>query len=158
MDNLISQSLPAEVVAAAQQHLTDLRALLAPYLVSLTPTERQTMPKMGEKSASFVQKAADYSATLSLYIPEYVDGAGLRLDASVHTDLLPIYSALLGLLNDVDSTRLQAGSEGYTAALLVYAALQAAAKQNQPGTQAAVGDLSTRFAAQRGNAKPLKTA
>lgn len=157
MDNKIAAAIPAATLAQAQQHLDALRTLLAPYLVSLTPEERQTQAKMGDKSTAFVQKAADYSTALAKFIPEYVDGAGLRLDAGVHADLLPVHAALAGLLADVDSTRLQAGSEGYTAALLVYAALQAAAKQNQPGTQAAVGELSERFAAQ-GQRKAKPTA
>ena len=157
MENQVSQPIPAEALAQVQQHLTAVRALLAPYLVPLTPEQRQDLPKMGDKSVSFVQKAADYSAALAPYIPAYVDGAGLRTDARVSADLLPVYTALLGLTTDVDSTRLEAGSEGYSAALLVYAALQAAAKQNQPGTQAAVSELGERFAAQGlRKAKPKK--
>ena len=148
MENQVSQPIPAEALAQVQQHLTAVRALLAPYLVPLTPEQRQDLPKMGDKSVAFVQKAADYSTALAPYLPAYVDGAGLRTNARVSADLLPVYTALLGLTTDVDSTRLEAGSEGYSAALLVYAALQAAAKQNQPGTQAAVSELGERFAAQ----------
>lgn len=148
MDNKITQAIPAATLTQATALLDQLRALLAPYLLSLTPAEREQMPKMGDKSLAFVQKAADYSTSLAAALPAYIDGAALRTDASVSAALLPLYAALLGLTTDVDSTRMEAGSEGYTASLLVYGALQAAAKQNQPGTQAAVGELGTRFKAQ----------
>lgn len=152
MENQVSQLVPADRLAQVQQHLDAARALLAPYLVPLTPEQRQELPKMGDKSVAFVQKAAEYSTALA----PYLDAAGLRTDARVSTDLLPVYTALLGLTTDVDSTRLAAGSEGYSAALLVYAALQAAAKQNQPGAQAAMGELGERFAAQRLNTRKPK--
>jgi len=157
MDNKVAHSIPADKLAQATEHLAALRTLLAPYLVSLSPEERAALPKMGDKSVAFVQKAAAYSESLPQYLPAYVDGAALRLDAQVSADLLPVYQGLLALTTDVDSTRLEAGSEGYSAALLVYAALQAAAKQSQPAAQAAVGELSERFAAQRLNARKAKS-
>jgi len=158
MDNKVSQAIPEATLQQALDHLTQVRALLAPYLLSLTPDERAKMPKMGEKSVEFVTKAADYSQSLAQLLPGYVDGQALQVDVSVYQGLLPLYSLLHGLVTDVDSTRLEAGSEGYTVALLVYAALQAAAQQNQPGAQAAVEALSTRFAAQRNNARKKKQA
>ncbi len=43
---------------------------------------------------------------------------------------------------------MEAGSEGYTAALVAYSALKTAASLNQPGAQAAVTKLEPRFAGQ----------
>ncbi|WP_201978993.1 hypothetical protein [Hymenobacter rubidus] len=48
----------------------------------------------------------------------------------------------------MDRTRMEAGSEGYTAALVAYSALKTAASLNQPGAQAAVTKLEPRFAGQ----------
>ncbi|WP_156176255.1 hypothetical protein [Hymenobacter terrenus] len=48
----------------------------------------------------------------------------------------------------MDSTRIEAGSEGYTSALVAYSALKTAAELNQPGAQTAVTELKPRFADQ----------
>lgn len=69
MENQVSQPVPADKLAQVQQHLDAARALLAPYLVPLTPEQRQDLPKMGDKSVAFVQKAADYSTALAPYLP-----------------------------------------------------------------------------------------
>ena len=55
-------------------------------------------------------------------------------------------------------TRMVAGSEGYSAALIGYGALQGAAKNNQPGAQAAVAELAPRFARPAKAAKPVPAA
>ena len=147
--NLVTTAIPAADLKKVLDLLGQVRQVLSPYLVALTPEERTQMPKMGDKSLSFVSKAAEYGASLSAVLPPYLDTDALRVDAAVSEDLLPVFQQLLALTTDVESTRMEAGSEGYSAALLVYAALQAAAKANQPGAQAAVEQLGTRFAAQR---------
>lgn len=148
MQNLVSQAIPAKVVADALQSIRDACAVLTPYLVSLTPEEREELPKMGDKSVAFVTKAAEYAQSLSKLMPPYLDVEGLVVDAGVNASLLPLFQELNGLATDVDSTRLEAGSEGYTAALTAYGALKTAAHLNQPGAQAAVAELQPRFAGQ----------
>ncbi|MBC8083843.1 MAG: hypothetical protein H7Z21_11580 [Hymenobacter sp.] len=148
MNNLVTQIIPAEVLADALQRVREARAALAPYLIALTPDERATLPKMGDKSVSFVTKAAEYAQSLPKLMPQYLDVAALTTDAGVSADLLAIYQVLDGFTTDVDSTRMQAGSEGYTAALMAYGALKSAATANQPGAQAAVDELEPRFAGQ----------
>lgn len=148
MSNLVSQAIPAKTLADALQHLREARALLAPYLVALQPEERAALPKMGDKSVAFVTKAAEYAQSLPKLMPQYLDVDGLVTDAGVNADLLPVYQELDGFTTDVDSTRMQAGSEGYTSALLVYTACKLGADSNQPGAAAAVAELETRFAGQ----------
>lgn len=148
MANLVTQAIPAKILADALKAVRDARAALAAYLVPLTPEERSALPKMGDKSLAFVTKAAEYAQTLPTLMPQYLDVAGLAVDAGVSADLLPLYQELLGLTTDVDSTRMEAGSEGYTAALVAYSALKTAASLHQPGAQAAVAELEVRFAGQ----------
>ena len=154
MANLVSQAIPASVLADVLQNVRDARKKLAPYLTPLTPEQRSDLPKMGDKSLAFVTKAADYAQTLGSLMPQYLDVTGLVTDAGVSADLLPVYQELLGLTTDVESTRMQAGSEGYTASLVAYGALKTAAHQNQPGAQAAVAELETRFVGQGKRKKP----
>ncbi|MBO2009733.1 hypothetical protein [Hymenobacter negativus] len=153
MNNLVNQAIPAKVLADALKSIREARALVAPYLISLTPEERAALPKMGDKSLAFVSKAAEYAQSLPTLMPQYLDVASLAIDAGVNADLLPLYLELNGFTTDVDSTRMEAGSEGYTASLVAYSALKTAASLNQPGAQAAVTVLEPRFAGQ-GRAKP----
>ncbi|MEM9672777.1 MAG: hypothetical protein ACFB15_16335 [Cyclobacteriaceae bacterium] len=60
-DNVKSVQLPAKNLAAAKQKLEELQALLAPYLISLTPPERQMCPKMRDKTLLFVEKDMNYA-------------------------------------------------------------------------------------------------
>ena len=153
MQNLVAQAIPAPTLASVLKKVRDAHAELAKYLVSLTPAERESLPKMGDKSLAFVTKAAEYAQSLPGLMPPYLDVPGLVVDAGVSADLLPLYLELNGFMTDVDSTRMEAGSEGYIAALVAYGALKTAAQLNQPGAQAAVAELEPRFAGQ-GKRKP----
>ncbi len=152
MNNLNTVVIPADVLAGALAKIREARAALAPYLHPLTPQQREDLPKMGDKSLAFVTKVAEYAQSLPALMPSYLDAAGLAIDAATSNALLPIYLETDALALDLDSTRMVAGSEGYAAALIGYGALQGAAKDNQPGAQAAVAELAPRFA------RPAKAA
>lgn len=48
MDNKINFSIPDEVIADVTSKLNDIGTQLKPFLIALTPTERQELPKMGD--------------------------------------------------------------------------------------------------------------
>ena len=146
MDNVNDQLIPAAVLAGALKKIREARADLAPFLHPLTTKQRQEIPKMGDKTLAFVTKVAGYAQSLTKLMPTYMDVPGLVVDAATSNDLLEVYQELDGFTTDVDSTRMVAGSEGYTAALMGYGALQSAAQDKQPGAQAAVTELAPRFA------------
>ena len=148
MSNLVTQAIPAKTLADALQHVREARASLAAYLISLTPEERQSLPKMGDKSLAFVTKAAEYAQSLPKLMPSYLDVPGFVADASVSADLLELFLELDGFTTDVDSTRMEAGSESYTGALMAFNSLKGAAHAKQAGAQAAVDVLEVRFAGQ----------
>jgi len=54
--------------------------LLAPYLVLLTRDERHDLPKMSEKSLSFISKVNDYCASNPEFVPTFLDAAELDKD------------------------------------------------------------------------------
>jgi hypothetical protein len=47
-DNKHIRAIPADVLAQAQTKINEIAALLAPYIVVLTPAERHEFPKMGK--------------------------------------------------------------------------------------------------------------
>jgi hypothetical protein len=60
-DNQHTQVIPSTVLTQVQTKINEAAALFAPYLLALTPAERHELPKMGEKTIGFVEKAYDFA-------------------------------------------------------------------------------------------------
>ncbi len=148
MANDFNLSIPAATVQQVQQHLDAIKTILAPYLISLTPEERKTLPRMADKTVAFVTKTADYAANSPAFVPPFVDPVELTQDVAGVSALTPLRQQLEQLALDTDSTVMVAGSEAYTTALTIYANIKFLAKNKQPGAQAAYEDLKERFAGQ----------
>jgi hypothetical protein len=147
MENKHVIPIPPEVLAQAQSHIETALGLLAPYLLPLTPTERHDLPKMGDKTLSFVEKARDYAHQYPQLCPSYLNLDDFDNDLSDATGLRRMHIAAKQLSDDIDDTVLVAGSEAYQAALIFYNAVKAAAEQDVPGAKEVYNDLKTRFPA-----------
>ncbi len=145
MPNVFHSDIPAAAVADVQKHLDAIKALLEPYLLSLTPDERKSMLRMADKTVAFVQKTVDYATANPAFVPPFVDLAELKQDTAGMAALTPLRQQFEQLALDLDSTVMVAGSEAYANALTVYGSVKFLAKNKQPGAQAAYDDLSTRF-------------
>jgi hypothetical protein len=145
MSNEFNQTIPPAVLQQVQQHLDAIKGALAPYLTSLTPEERKTMPRMADKTVAFVTKTADYAASTPAFVPGFVDLAELTQDVAGVSALTPLRQQFEQLALDTDSTVMLAGSEAYTNSLTIYTNIKFLAKNKQPGAQAAYDDLSVRF-------------
>ncbi|MDR2042282.1 MAG: hypothetical protein LBP98_08210, partial [Tannerella sp.] len=119
--------------------------LLAPYLLPLTPTERRDMPKMGDKTLSFIKKAQDYAHQYPQFCPSYFNISGFDTDMTDATGLRTVHISARQLSDNIDDTIMVAGSEAYQAALVFYNAVKAAAAQDIPGAKEVYADLKARF-------------
>lgn len=119
---------------------------LVPQLVNLTPTDRMTIPKMGNLTQSFVTDALTVAENNPQFVPPYVDTAGMRADLEYARALAAVESKLRSLLEKVSDTRMLAGSEAYSAALLVYHSLEGAERSSTPGAGSLRAQLASRFA------------
>jgi hypothetical protein len=140
----ISATLDAETVENVIKHLAEVRAML-PFLVNLTPDERQTIPKMGVKTMPFVDKTLDYAAVNPHLVPPYFNAAELLRDVTLAKQLLQIQNIIAQLYESVSDTSLAVGSEAYTASLTFYNTVKSATKSNVPGTDTIYEDLKKRF-------------
>ena len=91
-----------------------------PFLVDLTPDERRTLPKMGDKSRAFVSRALDVAAQSSDFLPRSFDVDEMRRDVELADALQAITISLMRLSEMVDDTATAVGSEAYSGALVVY--------------------------------------
>lgn len=143
MDNRINATLSKADSDTILEAIAQIRQLL-PFLIDLTPEERQTLPKMGDKSRAFVSQALQLAENDDSYLPRSFDVAEMKRDVELAESLYPIMVALKQLSEFVDDTHIQVGSEAYTAALVVYQS----AKRNGQGAalDGLLDSLGQRFA------------
>ena len=138
-------TVPPEVIAQAKDLANQLTALLSPYVDALTPEERISILKMGDKTIDFVIKALEYVKTNPQFAPAYLNVEGLNTDVAAVNGLTEIEQPVKSLAMQLDDTIMVAGSEAYTAALTFYNSVKEAAKRNVPGAKAIADDLKVRF-------------
>lgn len=149
MDNKINFSIPDELIADVTVKLTDVSNQLKQFMIALTPTERQELPKMGDSTLPFVQKCLGYCQSDPEFAPAFIDFEGLSADMKVYEQLLPIYRLVLQLENKLNDTSMEAGAESYISALAYYNSVKMATKSDAPGAKAIYEDLKKRFAKEK---------
>jgi hypothetical protein len=71
-------AIPDATITQVHGQISAVKQTLQPYIIALTPHERQTMLKMGDKSLAFVEKAHDYAADNPTLTPSYLGYGGFR--------------------------------------------------------------------------------
>lgn len=135
MENRIEATLSTADRQAALDALALVRSKL-PFLIDLTPDDRQSLLKMGDKSRAFVAQALTIAEQDDSFLPRSFDTAEMRQDVQLIEALAPIMVAVTQLNEMLGDTFALVGSDAYSAALLVYNALKA------KGGNGALDDLS----------------
>ncbi len=142
-ESRVSGTLSAEDQAAVMQAIATIRERM-PFLTDLTPEERRALPKMGNKSRTFVTKALDVAIQNMGIVPRAFDVDEFKRDVELALALFPILTALDQLQELVDDTYVAVGSEAYAAALLIYNVAKAHGKGE--GLDVALDEMGQRFA------------
>ena len=124
--------IEATVTNADSQAVLDALALVRtklPFLVSLAAEDRQSLPKMGDKSRAFVAQALAIAEQNDQFLPRSFDVSEMRKDVDLAEAIYPILVAATQLLERLEDTYKLVGSDAYAAALVVYRA----AKDNGEG-------------------------
>jgi hypothetical protein len=156
MPNQINTPIPPSDLAKALDHLKQARAALTPYLYPLTPDERKTLYKMGDKSVGFMQKLLIYATDTPSFVPSFINLDEVKQDVGVAADLSAVEQFAAQLALDLDSTKMLAGSEGMDQSTPIYQNIKFMAEQNQPGAQAAYDDLRQHFTGRPSKKGPPK--
>ena len=144
MDNKVSVTISEEASANIQQAIAVIIDNL-PVLINLKEEERQALPKMGDKTVAFVSKTLAYAMQNPRVVPAFLEMPEFEKDVNAVIDLRKVLIPLQQLVEELDDTTLQAGSEAYTAALVFYSAVKGAAKAGEPGMKTIYADLQARF-------------
>ena len=103
LENRVSATLTPEDRQAVMDAIATIREKLS-FLIDLSPEERRTSPKMGDKSRAFVKKAAEVAQQNEGILPRAFDLDEMRKDVQPTEDLYPILLALGQLHELVDDT------------------------------------------------------
>lgn len=143
--NQISVEIPETVISDVNKKLQECRSLLAPYLQGLTPEQRESIFKMGDKTVATVQKVEDYTETNPEFAPSYMDQPEFHKDVAVVNGLSPLRNLANQLVSDLSDTIMLAGNEALLSALLYYGSVKEASSKGVATAKPIYEDLSKRF-------------
>lgn len=139
----ISVTLSEADMQAVRASLDAIRAKL-PFLVALTPKERQKLVKMGEKSVAFVKQCLQTVKDNPDLMPPTFNRQEFERDVDLASSLLGLLLLMQDLCAKLDDTLLAVGSEAMQQSLDVYAQVKLTAKRDAQ-LKATFEQLSTRY-------------
>ena len=145
MNNKHAQEVPTSVLAEAKSKIKEVIDMLAPYTLTITPSERHELPKMGEKTLSFVSKSYELALQNPKLCPSYLDMDEFSIDFNDSQNFRPLMNLAQQLEGAIDDTRMVAGSEAFQAALIFYNAVKQAASKDVPGAKEVYAELKKRY-------------
>ncbi|WP_109830762.1 hypothetical protein [Reichenbachiella versicolor] len=144
-ENLVSVQISTENLDKINAAIAELNNTLKPILTSLTSEQRMELPKMGEGNTTFVEKALDYAVSNPEFAPPYMDVSEMGIDVKAVDELTKIYRPLKLIMEQLDDTILQSGSEAYVASLAYYNSVKMGSRMNVPDAKPIYDDLKKRF-------------
>jgi hypothetical protein len=138
-------AIPDAVVAQSLTKLNEVREMIAPCVVPLTPTDRHEIPKMGAKTLEFVENAYTLARANPGLVPGFLDMEVFEADFTDAHNLVELSTTARQVYEDISDTGMAAGSEAYQEALVFYNSVKVAASQNVDGAKAVYETLKTRF-------------
>jgi hypothetical protein len=148
IDNKISLIVSPAQKAAIEAAIEALRtALTGPVnlLNNLTAEERQSIPKIGDKTLAFDQKCDTYMTQNPVLVPGFVNRPEYDKDGALVDALLPCLRALTPLCEGLSDTITVAFSDRYYADLSFYQSVKTAAQRNVAGSDTIYNDLKQRW-------------
>jgi hypothetical protein len=130
---------------AINASIQTLQTKLLPLLVTISADERMTLPKMGDKTVSFVQKTLEYCKQNPDLVPPYLDVAELNTHTQACGQVKSMYQALLQITDTLWDTMLLTGSEAYSESLKFYHSVKHANKAKIQKAETIYNDLAVRF-------------
>jgi hypothetical protein len=150
-----SKEIPVTVLEELKRKVKEMGDLLNPYALALTPQERRTLPKMGEKTVSFVEKAHELATDNPDLCPHFFRLDEFTIDIKDATGLRSVKTGVVQVQEVLDDIELLAGSEAYQAALAFYNYVKMLAARDVPQAKAVYEELKKRFPSV-GRKKPVE--
>jgi hypothetical protein len=139
----INASLSEEKVSLIKQAVQVIRENM-PFLLALSPDERKTMLKAGQKSEGFLNRIATMAREHPELVPPAVDVISFQNDAELFDALGRFSPELTALTESIEDTRMVAGSEAMATGLMLYGIFKQA-KRQVAGLDDVLVDVGARF-------------
>ncbi len=143
--NLVSLNITEADLTEIKAAINVLTTKLLPHLKTLSPEDRMELPKMGNKTISFVQKTIEHCEENPELVPNFMDVAELTTDFQSVEALRVMYQPLLRVTEGLSDTIILAGSEAFSGALMFYNSIKNAMKSKIQKAEGIYKDLSARF-------------
>ncbi len=114
-----------------------------PFLIALSNSQRRMLPKLGDKTRTFVEKAMEVATQNADFLPRSFDVEAMRRELRLFEGLYPILLSLTQLQELVADTHMVAGSEAYACARTVYHSAKANGKD--AGINTVIDELGRRY-------------
>lgn len=144
-DNRISTEITPQKKAAITAAIQALKTELQGIIINLNVDERQSLPKIGDRTLAFDEKCKAYMASRPELVPGFVNLAEMAKDRKLVADLLPCLQELAPICEGIEDTISLAYTDIYTGDLAFHANVKQAAKRGVPGTDTIYADLKERF-------------
>jgi hypothetical protein len=141
--NLISASIAAETKADILKQLSDIRTKLD-FLLTLQPEDVQSLFKVGNGFAPFVDKAYTVAAGHPQILPGVFDVEEFKKDYTLAKDIMAITDEVNELSNGLQNTLTAANSDALVGALEVYAAVKQH-RDKVPGLNVVANEMAVFF-------------
>ena len=145
--NLVSSEITDEQLTAVNTALETIKNNL-PFLISLSPHDRQSLVKVGNSFKPFVDKISEVLNQNPDIVPGIFDSDEFQKDLTLAVKLTPIHENLKSLMESVEDTLIAVKSDSLQASLDIYASVQAA-KDKKPGMDVIYADLKKFFPRKR---------
>jgi hypothetical protein len=143
--NMFSLELNQQDVAEINKAIATLKAKLMPALKAVKSEEKSELPKMGDKTFSFVTKALEHCESNPELVPPFLDASEFRKDLKSIETLRSFYSPIEQIAEMLSDSMTLAGSDAYSAALMFYGSVKSAKKSNVAKAGTIFDDLSSKF-------------
>jgi hypothetical protein len=143
--------LSVEDKTAIANAVNVLTTKLQPYLIALSPNERNNLPKINDKTFSFVNKATEYAGTNPEFTPIHIDVDSLTADVNTVAALRSIAGVLEQTVAYLNDTILLTGSEALVASLSYYNSVKHAAQKGHINAKPIHEDLKGKISPHKNN-------
>lgn len=145
LDNLISLNLSDEELKTMEDAVTAIKTILEGKTVNLTPEQRQTYGRLGNRTENWITKVMEYIDRRPELTPMYINVPEFKQDFEIRKKLKPILSQLAFLSESIDDTTVLLGNDIYNYALAYYRNIKLVSQENVPGTTEVYNDLASQF-------------
>jgi len=126
--------------------LDTLYRILAPKTISLTPKQRRSLAKIGDKSLAFAEKAIELGNQNPDFVPPYVNMEEANIDFQALKLLRMLERKINNLSQLLEDTETQSGNEANTVARGIYDQITDIAKEvGSVESQKAKEELRSRY-------------